>query len=207
MAVPPLIELPSSSCMASLVMSLTRVVAVTESPYTLGQQAFKWPGERWSVSFRMPTITRRDVAADWISFGAKLQGRYGRFLLGDPLGRVPRGVATGSPVVSGAGQTGNSLNTTGWAPSTSFIMRKGDYIQLGISENARLHLVVDDVNSDASGNAVLKIEPALRVSPADGSSIIVNNARGLFRLDSNNFSWSVFPGPQYQLSFEATEVL
>lgn len=207
MSTPPLVALPSSSCIASVIMSLTRVVGLTESPYTLEEQSFKWPGERWSIDFRLANITNRGTASDWMAFGAKLQGKYGRFLIGDPAARMPRGVATGVPVVNGGGATGNTLPTKGWTPSTNGILLKGDYIQLGTGVNSRLHMLTENINSDAGGNANLSVEPALRTSPADNSPIITNNPVGLFRMSENTFAWSVDPGMVYRFSFQAVEVL
>lgn len=207
MSVPPLVYVPTSACASSIVMTLDRVVGVTESPFTLGEQAFRWPGERWSISFNLPPFTKREVFSDWVSFGLKLKGRYGRFLMGDLSAKTPRGIATGTPIVNGSGQSGNTLNTSGWTASTNGILLKGDYIQIGTGTASRLHMVVDDINSDSSGNAQLTIEPALRSSPAPGLAIITQDAKGLFRLDSNSLSWSVNPGPVYRLSFVAVEVL
>lgn len=207
MSTPPLLELPTSSCVASVIMTISRVVGYTESPFTLQGQTFKWPGERWSISFRMPPFVARGVAMDWVSFGAKLKGRYGLFLMGDPSAKKPRGVATGNPEVDGGGQVGNTLLTKGWTPNVTGIFLKGDYLQIGSGANSRLYMNVEDVNSDSSGNAALSLEPELRNSPADGAIIIVQNAKGVFRLTSNDFSWSVEPGPVYRVSFEATEAL
>lgn len=207
MSTPPLVTLPSSYCIGSVIMTLTRVVGLTESPYTLEEQTYRWPGERWSIDFRLPPITNRATASDWMAFGSKLEGKYGRFLIGDPAARLPRGVATGTPLVNGGGATGNTLPTDGWTNSVTGILLKGDYIQLGTGVNSRLHMITEDVNSNGSGEANLSIVPALRVSPADNAPIVVNNPRGLFRLVDNTFAWSVDPGPVYRFSFQATEVL
>lgn len=207
MSTPPLLDLPSSACVASVIMTLVRVVGRTESPYTLEEQTFKWPGEAWMIDFSMPTFTNRRIASEWIAFALKLEGSYGHFLMGDPSAKLPRGVASGTPVVDGANQTGNLLLTTGWAPNTTGIILKGDYIQTGAGATSSLHMVVEDADTDSSGNAILQIVPAIRTSPIDGSAIIVNNPRGVFRLTSNDYSWSVSPGPTYRLNFQAREVI
>lgn len=207
MSTPPLVDVPTSVCVASVIMTLTRVVGLTESPYTLEEQAFRWPGERWSIDFRLPPVTNRATASDWMAFGAKLEGKYGRFLIGDPAARTPRGVATGTPLVDGGGATGNTLPTKGWTSGVTNILRKGDYIQLGTGVNSRLHMITEDADSNGSGEANLSIVPALRSSPADNAPIVVTNPKGLFRLVDNSFAWSVDPGPVYRFSFQAVEVL
>lgn len=207
MSTPPLLELPNSSCIASVTMTLSRVVGITASPFTLEEQAFKWPGEQWSLNFSMPPILNRRVASQWKAFALKLEGAYGRFLIGDPAARLPSGVATGTPLVDGGNQVGNVLATKGWTAGVDGILLAGDYFQLGTGTNARLHMLTEDANSDSNGDAILSFVPAIRTSPTDNQAVIVQNPRGVFRLRDNSFSWSVLPGPRYQLSFEAVEVV
>lgn len=202
----PLVTIPDR-CASSVIMSLRRVVGMAGSPFTLEEQSYKYPGEQWAISFRLPPSVTREIASEWIAFGIKLQGTYGRFLMGDPMGKVPQGVATGTPLVNGGAQSGNTLVTDGWTTNVNGILKTGDYIQLGTGTSSRLHMVVENANSNAFGQATLNIEPALRTPPADNSAIIVNNAKGIFRLTDNNFSWSVDPGPVYRVSFEAVEVV
>lgn len=206
MSTPPF-ESPPDTCAASVVMNLTRVNGLTASPFTLEEQQFNWPGEMWTIDFRLPPFTSRRTAMQWIAFGLNLKGTFGCFLMGDPSAKTPAGIATGSPVVDGAGQTGDYLNTTGWTPSQQGIMLAGDYIQIGTGINSKLYMVTEDTDSDVSGNANLRIVPSLRSSPIDGAAIIVNNAKGLFRLTSNSFPWSVEPGKVYRVAFQAQEVV
>lgn len=203
----PNFEVAPDTCAASVVMNLTRVVGSTASPFTLEEQQFKWPGEMWTIDFRLPTFTSRKTAMQWVSFALNLEGTFGRFLMGDPSAKMPLGIATGTPQVNGAGQTGNILNTQGWTPSQTGIMLAGDYIQIGSGLSSRLHMVTADADSDGSGNASLRIVPALRYSPADGLALTVNNAKGLFKMSSNSTSWSVDPGKVYRFAFQAQEVV
>jgi hypothetical protein len=203
----PNFETHPDTCAASVVMNLTRVVGSTQSPFTLEKQNFKWPGEIWTIDFRLPPFTSRKTAMQWVSFGLNLEGTYGRFLMGDPSAKTPLGIATGTPLVDGAGQTGNFLVTKGWTPSQTGIMLCGDYIQIGTGLNARLHMVTADADSSAGGIATLRIAPSLRESPVDNAEIIVNDAKGLFKLTSNSFPWSVEPGKIYRVAFQAEEVI
>lgn len=207
MTTPPTLTMPDSSCVADVVMSMTRVVGSTTSPYTLQDQNFKWPGEKWEASFNMPPILNRAIANQWKAFGVKLEGRFGQFYFGDPSAKEPLGVGTGTPLVDGAGQNGNTLNTKGWTPGVTGILKAGDYIQVGTGTSSRLHMVVEDADSDTSGDAVLTIQPALRYSPADNLALNVNSPVGVFKMTSNTFSWSVRPGPIYTIGFQAEEVI
>lgn len=202
-----LIDVPNSACVGSATMTLTRAIGTTTSPFTYEEQFFKWQGERWSIGFEMPTFTSRAVAGEWKAFALQLEGRFNRFLFGDPLGKIPLGSASGTPLVNGSGQDGNSLSTDGWTPDTDGLLRKGDYFQLGTGMSSKLYMVTKDVNSNGSGAATISFVPALRSSPTDNQAIITDNPRGVFRLADNSFSWSMAPGGLYRLSFQAEEVV
>lgn len=207
MSTPPLLNLPSSSCIASVVMTLTRAVGVTQSPFTFEEQSYRWPGEMWSMEFALPPIKNRAVASEWKAFALKLEGQYGRFLIGDPSARLPAGSAMGTPLVNGINQTGNTLVTDGWTPNQTGALLPGDYIQLGTGASAKLHMITAPVTVDGSGNANLEFVPALRSSPADNAPIVISDAKGVFKLTSNSFSWQVSPGGIYRISFSAQEVV
>lgn len=207
MSTPPFLTLPTSACFASIVFTMTRVVGSTQSPFTLETQSFQWPGSQWSADVSMPPIKNRAIASDWISFALNLEGTFGQFLMGDPLAKNPRGIASGNPVVSGGSQSGNTLVTSGWSNNVNGILLKGDYIQIGSGQSAKLHMVTQDANSNGSGVANLQIQPALRGSPANAAPIITVSAKGLFRMSDNSFSWSESPGGIYRFSFRATEVV
>lgn len=206
MADPVLIVAPDT-CASGVTMNLVHKVGNSESPFTFEEQSFKWPGERWIIEFNLPPQIGRDKASEWIAFGLKMQGSFNVFLMGDPSASAPRGIASGAPVVNGAGQTGNTLSVRGWTPSVTNILRKGDYIQVGTGLQSRLHMVLDDANSDIAGIAVLNIAPALKYRPNDGTLITVNSPKGVFKMAENTWSWSVLPGRQYRLGFTAVEVV
>lgn len=98
------------------------------------------------------------------------------------------GVATGTPLVNAAGQTGDTLVTKGWTNSTTGILKKGDvftidgvysinpqsYQSTGILQQ---FVVTEDADSGAStGPATLKISPAindgtLTTTDTEGNSV------------------------------------
>lgn len=206
MATPSIITAPNS-CASGVVITMTNVVGRTASPFTLEEQAYKWDGAQWSMEFTLPPQTTRAKASEWITFGMRLEGSFNYFLMGDPSAKTPMGVATGTPLIDGNGQTGNFLSTKGWTPNVSGILKAGDYIQIGSGINSRLHMVVENASSDASGNAVLSILPSLRHQPVNNSPIVTSNAKGIFRMADNSFSWAVSPGGIYRLGFRAVEVI
>jgi hypothetical protein len=182
------------------------VVGVSQSPFTAVQQVYRYTGQFWEADITLPPMKRAD-AEYWISFLLKLNGPYGTFLMGDPNGATARGVATGTPLVNGSGQTGNELVTDGWTTSTTGILKAGDYIQLGTGATSRLYKVLDDVNSDGSGNATLTVWPDLRSAPADNAAITVSNTKTTFRLNSAQTSWDINEATIYGLTFGAREAL
>ncbi|QCN96669.1 hypothetical protein D3093_15115 (plasmid) [Azospirillum argentinense] len=196
--IPPATPAPSRSA-----FRLRRVVAVATSPFTGQQQVQEHQGAWWEADISLPPM-KRDKAGAWQGFLLGLRGRRGTFLMGDPDARFPRGVAAGNPWVAGAGQSGTTLVTGGWAPWTSGILRAGDYIEL---PGNRLHMVVTDVGSDGAGTAVLTIEPSLRSPPPSGGAVIARNARGLFRLASNDAGWDADAAGVYGFSFSCIEAL
>ena len=200
---------PTQTGVARVEITATDVVSINQSPFTLSQQVVRHAGARWSAMIAIPPVKRED-SEYWNAFLLRLRGQFGTFLLGDPNAATPRGSAAstaGTPVVNGASQTGNNLNIDGLPASATGYLKAGDYIQLGSASTARLYKVLEDVNSNASGEATLNLWPDLRSSPADGATVVVSNAKGLFRLESNDATWSINNAGFYSISFSAVEAL
>jgi hypothetical protein len=200
------LSLPTASGIMRIKWIANDVVGVSSSPFTAAQQVYRYSGQFWEADITLPPMKRADMEY-WISFLLKLNGPFGTFLLGDPNGGTPRGIATGTPLVNGASQTGYELITDGWTVSQTGILKAGDYIQLGTGATSRLYKVLDDVNSDGSGNATLTLWPDLRSSPADNAAITVSNAKTTFRLASAQTSWDIDEATIYGLTFGARESL
>jgi len=200
---------PTQTGVTSVEITATDVVSISESPFTLAQQVVRHAGARWSATIRIPPVKRSD-SEYWNSFLLRLRGQFGTFLLGDPNAATPRGSAAsaaGTPVVNGASQTGNELAIDGLPVSATGYLLAGDYIQLGSGSTARLYKVLEDVDTNASGEATLNLWPDLRSSPADDAGVIVINAKGLFRLATNDATWTINNAGFYSISFAAVEAL
>ena len=206
MAITYPLSLPTTSGIMKVRLIANDVVGAVQSPFTAKQQIYRYTGQFWEADITLPPMKRAD-AEYWISFLLKLNGPYGTFLLGDPNGATPRGVATGTPRVNGAGQSGGELVTDGWTPDTTGILKAGDYIQIGVDLQADLYKVLDDVNSDASGNATLTLWPDLRTGYANDTIIYTTNTKGLFRLTSAQAGWDINEAAIYGLTFGAREAL
>jgi len=164
---------------------------VGESDAAFGYQAqvFDFMQSMWQGTVSFPPMNRH-CADMWQSFILEARGGVNAFMLGDPKAALPKGQPAGAPVVNGAGQTGYSLLTRGWTPNRYNLLSIGDYLQIGY----RLYKVLTPVVSDSSGHATISIWPNLRDQPADGTALVVNHCKGLFRLASptgNKFSTNV----------------
>lgn len=195
------LTIPSSISPKRVRLFSINAVAVARSPFDFTTQVQEFSGQSWSAEVSYPDMTR-EQAEEFNSFLLSLMGQVGTFYLGDPLGKSPRGVATGTPKVNGASQTGNQIITDGWSNSITGILLAGDYLQLG----QRLYKVLQDVDSNGSGQATIDIFPRLVESPADNETVITENCVGIFRLASNINS--IFDSNEerlYNISFSCIE--
>jgi len=206
MAITYPVSFPASIGFANLNIRARTVVGVNASPFTGQQQVYKHQGQWWEAEVSLPPMKRAD-AEQVIAFLLKMNGQYGTFLLGDKANPSTRGVGTGTPLVNGASQTGDELITDGWTISTTGILKAGDWIQLGSGSTTRLYKVLDDVNSDGSGNATINIFPNLRSSPDDDAVLTVSNTQGLWRLVSNETEYSIDNMSIYGMTFACAEAL
>lgn len=200
------IALPTVRNPARVTARMIDVVGEVTSPFTLAQETYQWPGQRWELDFEVDGMVRADAEA-WIAWAAKLKGRHGSFLWGDSLGATARGAGGGSPLVNGGSQTGSSLVLDGAPTSTTGWLLEGDWIQLSSGSSRRLHKVLEDTDTDGSGNATLELWPDLRESPADNDPIVIASAQGRFKLATNMRQWTLEAMLISGLAFSAVEDL
>ena len=117
---------PTSVKYASISMQYNNIAAQGASIYTGEQYVSDLGGKFWMADVTLPPM-RDPAAGEWQGFFAKLNGIVGTFRLPFYQRTAPRGIATGTPVVDGASQTGITLNTRGWTASQTGIMKSGDY--------------------------------------------------------------------------------
>ena len=195
-----------SNTPASVRLSPINRVAISESPFSGVQQTYQHPAQFWEAEVNYPPLSRAE-AEPLVAQLTSLYGVKGTFLLNDPAGTSPQGIATGTPVVKGASQTGATLITDGWTASKTGILKAGDWIQLGSGSTARLYKVLKDANSDGSGDSTLDIWPNLRSSPADDAALTIASASGVFRLLSNDLSYQISSATHYGITFACREAL
>ena len=172
-------------------MRLKRVVAVAESPFTLDTQVYTHQGARWEAEVTLPPLTYTE-ARSVEAFIVGLKGREGTFTFGSPL-------HTDTAIVLTSGSTAiRSETLTTSAGSTA--ISAGTYFQLG----SYLYLVTAD---KSSGAGTLEFQPPLRETIATGQGLIVIQPKSLWRMASNDVSWSTNEASLQGFSFAMVEAL
>ena len=194
---------PTSRGLQDAKMSLSRKTSVATSPFTGAEQRSEWPFSKWVIEATVPELDGDEVATrEWRSFILELRGQWGTFNMPVPGITGPSSDYVGAiGAVNGASQTGNSVVTDSWTAST-LIMNRGDYFMLG----TELKMCMANISSDALGDATIVFEPAIKVSPANVSSVILNNPYAIMRLNNDVTPWSVKKPLLHKFSFDATEV-
>lgn len=155
-------------------LKLDRKTISMKSPFTGKRQALIQPYALWN--FKGTFATQYGVnAGELRSFLTQLSGQANTFKLPVPDAQYPISGYTGwTGVVNGAGQTGTSIVTDGWTPST-LVLSNGDHFTL----NGELKVNVGYAVSDGSGNCTLNFLPPIRNSPADNLQLFIGNAINL----------------------------
>jgi len=134
------------------------------------------PGGLWSVSASF--ILNRVEGAALVAFLDRIQGTKNRVSVHNWLHSTPMGQPSGFPVISGAGQTGNSVYTRSWSVSRSGLLLPGDMVGFG----GELKRITQSVSSNSSGYATIYFEPSIRVAPGNGVSVDYTNPTAVFYL-------------------------
>lgn len=196
---------PSDVAFSSIDISLRNSSAKNTSPFTYEEQVYDYGGAVWEISGSLPPM-ERDQAEVYTSFLMSLRGQVGTFLMSIAGAYQPRGTWAGTPVVDGAGQTGDQLNIRGLTPNQTGAAKAGDFISIGTGNATRLYKVLADADADANGDMTVTIAPRLRTSPVDGATINVTSAKGVFRLTDQAASYQVNPN-YYSMQFSCREAL
>src|ERR1039458_1557406 len=181
-----------------IVIRKVPVVGFSTSPYSGSQEVVAYPGQWWEadVSLCPASLAQAGAIEGFIGL---LNGSYGTFLMGDPMRPSPLGLAAsspGTPVVNGAQSAGAGvLNIRGGGLTKVKWLLAGDYIQLGSGLNTHLHQVLQDADTDGSGDTALTLWPNLRADVADGDAVVVSGCKGLFRMAQSAQAITRRPGP------------
>lgn len=221
-----IIDTPRKPSMRDVSISMFDANSVNTSPYSQQTQIQRWPGsDLISGHFSLPPLSNTQAGA-WRAWLADTAGMGNYFLLGDPSCAQPQGNPEGAPTVAQGIPRSQQLLTRGWEPGVSRLLLPGDWIQVGTppqnvvaylqgrpfqgpaipwANTVRLHMVLDQVDSDGGGNAMLRVWPSIREAPEGGLPIITHNPKGLFRLAKNQRKYDASLGKIFGVEFDIQE--
>lgn len=209
------LTMPTVTGLANISFRAINGTLVTRSPFSFKEQVQTFGAARWEADVMLPPM-KRAAAEEWIAWLMSLKGQRGTFYLGDPTGTSPRGsVASGdTPKVRNSSPSAvsayDSLYLKNLPVSRSNYIKAGDYLQLGDSADnlQHLHKVLQDVDTDASGHALVYIWPNIRRAAHkvdDYDKVSFHSAKGVFRLASSDISWDINAAMTYGFSFTCVE--
>ncbi|MFC3059519.1 hypothetical protein [Paenirhodobacter populi] len=152
-------EFPKSY-VTGVTRALDSAIVSTSSPFSYAEQVQDFGGERWSF-----TIEAKARGREFEVFANSILNKKLPFTFRD----WQEGVGSGALIVSGANQSGNSLNVAGaWGDIS---LRAGDFFSVEIGGYHRLHQLTEDAVPTSGGAAVLRFVPRLRASPSNGTFV------------------------------------
>ena len=198
------LSIPAGLKIVSSQFGLAYNNSVFTSPLSNAQQVLELTGARWMATYTLAPYRANTDAVEAIkSFLLKLKGMSNDFNAYDPDYVTARGAVTGTPLVMGAGQTGNSLICDAFA-NNSLVFKDGDYF----SVNGEFKRINADVTSNGSGVATLTFDPPLRNAPADNTPIVYAAPVCRMRLtDTQTGMWTSDHRKLQQISFSGVERL
>jgi len=173
-------------------MRLRRVVAVSESPFTLDTQVYTHQGARWEAEISLPPLSHAE-ARSVEAFIVGLKGREGTFTFGNPLHTSTLSANT----VSSAAIRAETFELSSGA---SVALPAGTYFEL----NNYLYIVTED---KAANEATLNFQPPLRIAVTSSQAITYNLPKSLWRMSSNDIGWSINEASIYGFTFACVEAL
>jgi len=170
------IAFPQDPKPMSVTWTPKNAVAKVESPFTFAQKVYAWPGQAWAVSIEMPPMGSERLKS-WLAFLVQLKSGGESFLFGPPIGR--RGFSPGIPKF--VARTPSYILTAGWPANTKEVLKAGDWLSI----DNQLYMLIENQNSDARGQAKLKIWPDLHAGVSKDALIECQCPQGTFRLSGD----------------------
>ena len=171
--------------------------------HSLKRQARSSNAQRWVLKFGY-TLLPRAYLTQFYAFLLNLRGQADTFTTILPGHTTPQGSWAGTPVVSGAAQTGASINMVGFTASQVGIVKAGDLLQF--AGHTKVYMATADATSSVTGTATVSIRPALMVSPANAEAVTSSNVTFTVALASDSMDTSIQAGPLYSLGIDMVEV-
>ena len=197
------LTMPATPGFRNLKWGIASNTQIFNSPLTKSTTRNRLTGERWLAEYDFAHIKDRAIVAPWEVFFALLEGQANTFWGTPPFRAAPRGAISGTPTINGSSQTGSAINLGNLGVSVSNVLRLGDYIQF--NDTDQLVLVTADASSDGSGLAAVSVKPAIRDSPADGTTVAYNDAQVPMILVVDEVSWDADKFGKFIFRFQGIE--
>jgi len=195
---------PSSPVFESLKIT-SYSPTLTSVSHNLMRQVRTRGSHQWYIEGVFPEGLSRAQWAPMYAFLVAQRGQYETFQFTPPYLDDTSGTPLGTPVVDGADQTGRTVDTTGWTPLSTDLLKAGDFIRFNSMK--KVYMVTEDVDSDADGDATISIEPSLRVSPVNSDAIVYNNVDFTVALTNDKQVFSLEAPTLFSLEVSMIEVI
>lgn len=200
MAITYPLDFPSGIVANRYSISMRSIQGISENPFTGKQTVYEWPGQWLELSLSFPPLSVEQGAV-MKSFMLSLNGKKGSFRLEIP-GYSRLGAGGGVPVLSAQALAGvTSIAVSGFPVSTT-VLKAGDLLSF---PDGQLKVVVGDVLSDVSGNALIDIFPKIRANVASGTGLEIDAPKGIFVLSSSDVGWSRSVYDYYAFTLDCEE--
>jgi len=175
--------------------------------YTLsGKRSIKqFAAQYFSFSVQMPPMKQSDFQ-QFYAFLVKQKGSFEDFTFEYPLDNLGADKGETDILANGVQAIGDStIAMDGFSVSTDDVLKGGDLIKF--SGHNKVYMVTGDVNSNASGQATVSIEPPLQAALADNEAVTVNKPSLTVALVQDDVLYSTDAAGFFTLSFDVREVL
>jgi hypothetical protein len=202
------LTIPNHTGVASYELRAVNAVSRSMSPFTFSSTVYEYAGKRWELDVSLPPMKRAD-AEIWVAWLISLKGQRGTFYAGDFQAVTPLGSGRDADTVliDGAVSSGTAIAIDSAPVNQNNYLKAGDYMQTGTGTARQLFKVLENVSTDGTGSASVEVWPNIRTSIANNAAVTLQNTKGIFRLASNETTFSVGSLAQYGLSFGAMEAI
>ena len=169
------------------------------------RQARQIDGQRFGLVLQFPVMTRAEFAPI-MAFIMKQRSQLESFQYVPATVSTTRGVATGVISVNGSVSAGaTSCSIDGMANSTNGVFKAGDFFRF--TGQNKVYMIVEDVNSNGSGQGTLTFEPPLRANVADNAVLIYSNVDFTVGLTGDIQEFNISTENYFQYEIDLIEVL
>ena len=159
---------PSSPAPSSVIPKSLQP-SLSSTAHSLKRQTRSKGGQRWSFKISYGRM-RRDEMAPLIAFALAQRGQFGTFLYIPPV-IGSRRAGSGALTVRTATLGGRAVPVQG--PASTRVASIGDYVKF--ANGSKVYMLTADVQTNASGQATLSIEPALYAGVSVGEGVVLDN--------------------------------